>query len=118
MKASELQKKYPEFFVAVEAAVWDDLLLLNKTYNLKSKKSFNMHPDHAKRIAFNAAFSATCEYHRIASRKDNMIVGKTSHNSAMDAICPACKDTGIVNHGVDGLSYCGCPAGESAKQHQ
>ena len=62
MKASVLQKKYPDFFVAVEAAVWEDLLLLNKTHSLKSKKSFNVHPDHAKRIAFNAAFNATFEY--------------------------------------------------------
>ena len=43
---------------------------------------------------------------------------KPSHNNAMDAICPACKDTGVVNHGVDGLSFCGCAAGERAKQHQ
>lgn len=28
------------------------------------------------------------------------------------ALCPACNDTGIVNHGVDGLSRCSCPAGE------
>jgi len=25
--------------------------------------------------------------------------------------CPSCDDSGIINHGVDGLSYCDCEAG-------
>ena len=34
-------------------------------------------------------------------------------------LCPACKTTGIVNHGVDGMSYCSCENGKDLiKQHQ
>ena len=53
-----------------------------------------------------------------AAQKTMEIAPSASANSAMDTICPACKDTGVVNHGVDGLSFCGCAAGERAKQHQ
>ena len=62
MRAITLRKKYPDFWVAVEAAVWYDLQSINN--DKRRKKVFNMHPDHAKRIAYNAAFSATHEHHK------------------------------------------------------
>ena len=32
--------------------------------------------------------------------------------------CPACKNTGIINHGVDGLSFCNCPFGIANSQNK
>lgn len=36
--------------------------------------------------------------------------------SSQASSCPGCKGYGIVNHGISGLSWCGCPAGDKAKQ--
>ena len=68
MKAKELRKKYPNFWVAIEAAVWYDMLLINNKPEDK-EHPFNVHPDHAKRIAYNAAFNATYEYHKRTKKK-------------------------------------------------
>lgn len=75
MRVSDVRKKYPEFFVTVEAAVWDDC----------NEGSYKGHPNMirpmvAKRIAYNAATIATLELHKIASRKKIAVAGKTSAN--------------------------------------
>lgn len=76
MCISEVRKKYPEFFVTIEAAVWDDTAL-----DAKGAKCF-IQPKARRRIAYNAAAIATLELHKImvASRKKSKVAGKTSHN--------------------------------------
>ena len=59
MRVADVRKKYPEFFVTVEAAVWDDLR--NSCHDKMCKD--------CRRIAYNAAAVATLELHKIASRK-------------------------------------------------
>ena len=60
MRVSDVRKKYPEFFVTVEAFVWDDTAPWGKP------KSRCMIPDNARRrIAYNAAAVATLELHKI-----------------------------------------------------
>ena len=54
MKAKDLLKKYPEYWATVEAAVWDDLLFAIPNVESKTRK----------RIAYNAAFSATYEHNK------------------------------------------------------
>ena len=63
MKARELLKKYPDYWAHVETGVWEDLQLIDKDVVI-------MKPELMKRISYNAAFIATCEYH-----KENTAVG-------------------------------------------
>jgi hypothetical protein len=78
MRVSDVRKRYPDFFVTVEAAVWDDLRIDLKSLR-SMEKSF-------KRIAYNAAAVATLELHKIASRKKSVVAGKTSANTQSTAI--------------------------------
>lgn len=80
MRVSDVRKKYPEFFVTVEAAVWDDIHEAFKPC-LQGLKIY-------RRIAYNAAAVATLELHKImsASRKKAKVAGKTSANTQSTAI--------------------------------
>jgi hypothetical protein len=60
MRVADVRKKYPEFFVTVEAAVWDDCIQAVKPSKWDGAK--------LKRIAYNAAAVATLELHKIASQ--------------------------------------------------
>ena len=62
MKATELKKKYPDFWTTIESAVLEDLLMVNNSQT--KEKPFNVHHEHVERIAHNAAFNATYEYHK------------------------------------------------------
>ena len=81
MRVSEVRKKYPEFFVTIEAAVWDDA----KEVGISQAR---------KRISYNAAAIATLELHKtvVASRKKNRVAGKTSPNDAMVPLLRECRD--------------------------
>jgi len=84
MRVADVRKRYPEFFVTVEAAAWDDMQMDFKRGIISDTKVM-------RRIAYNAAAVATLELHKIASRKKIIVAGKTSHNSAMveiaDSVC-------------------------------
>ena len=59
MRVSDVRKKYPEFFVEVEASVWDDT-------DCRDTKPRQYITDQARRrIAYNAAAVATLELHKI-----------------------------------------------------
>jgi hypothetical protein len=60
MRVSDVRKKYPEFFVMVESAVWE---------NIKDAGLNNFRPVAAKRIAYNVAAVATLELHKIMVKK-------------------------------------------------
>ena len=73
MRVADVRKKYPEFFVTVEAAVWDNCIQAVKPSKWDGAK--------LKRIAYNAAAVATLELHKIASRKKIIVAVKTSANT-------------------------------------
>jgi hypothetical protein len=92
MRVADVRKRYPEFFVTVEAAVWDDTGCIEKGHYIATKVR--------RRIAYNAAAVATLELHKIASRKKAVDAGKTSPNSdyaaaLKNAIIPWCLACGI-----------------------
>ena len=62
MKASTLKKKYEDLWLSVADSVTADMRM------------------YAETVAHNAAFYACSEYHKIASRKNNIVAGKTSYN--------------------------------------
>jgi hypothetical protein len=76
MRVADVRKRYPKFFVTVEAAAWDDMQMDFKRGIISDTKVM-------RRIAYNAAAIATLELHKIASRKKIIVAGKTSPNSAM-----------------------------------
>lgn len=73
MRVADVRKRYPEFFVTVEAAVWDDCV--------QAIKPAKWDGTVLRRIAYNAAAVATLELHKIASRKEIKVAGKTSNNT-------------------------------------
>lgn len=56
MTVSDVRKKYPEFFVEIEAAVWDDTGNVEKNHFITTKAR--------RRIAYNAAAVAVLELHK------------------------------------------------------
>jgi hypothetical protein len=62
VKASTLKKKYENLWLSVADSVTADMRM------------------YAETVANNAAFYACSEYHKIASRKNNVEAGKTSYN--------------------------------------
>jgi len=85
MRVADVRKKYPEFFVTVEAAVWDDCIQAVKPSKWDGAK--------LKRIAYNAAAVATLELHKIASRKKNI-----------SAPCFSCAKWGGCWRGINAVS--------------
>jgi hypothetical protein len=63
VNAYELKKKYEDLWLSVADSVTADMLMYSKT------------------VAHNAAFYACSEYHKIASRKEIVVAGKTSNNT-------------------------------------
>lgn len=59
MRVSDVRKRYPEFFVTIEAAVWDDMHIDN--HGISDIKTM-------RRIAYNAAAIATLELHKMIKR--------------------------------------------------
>jgi hypothetical protein len=79
MRVSDVRKRYPEFFVTVEEAVWDDMGdAFRKTCRPDDKV--------LQRVCYKAAAVATLELHKIASRKKIIVAGKTSANTQSAAI--------------------------------
>ena len=95
MRVADVRKKYPEFFVTVEAAVWDNCIQAVKPSKWDGAK--------LKRIAYNAAAVATLELHKIASRKKNIVAGKTSNNK-QGAPCFSCAKWGGCWRGINAVS--------------
>jgi hypothetical protein len=94
MRVADVRKRYPEFFVTVEAAVWYDMgEAFRKTCRPDDKV--------LRRVCYNAAAVATLELHKIARRKEIKVAGKTSANKPSTKYCSpdfhrACRKAGCV----------------------
>jgi hypothetical protein len=65
MTAKKLKKLYPEFWDTVENEVWGDMM---DAFDCEKNDDSDFSKQR-RRVAYNAAFTATHEYHRAISGK-------------------------------------------------